>query len=148
MGPVTAHPSPGPHASACTYVSYNEDVARRLYLNVVKCHQIAYTYLTMVKANKIVYGGNIPVVFLKEGETFVAYSPALDLSTCGRSFDEARENFAEALELFFAECLKRGTLEQALRAYGWQRSHTKPPQWEPPMVVGQETLSVPVPSVN
>ena len=100
----------------------------------------------MAKSRKVIYGGQIPLVFLKEGEKFVAYSPALDLSTCGDTFDEARGNFEEALELFFAECLKRGTLERALATYGWQRSHTRPPQWEPPAMVGQESLHVPVPA--
>ena len=88
----------------------------------------------------------IPVIFLKEGEMFIAYSPALDLSSCGSSFDEARKNFAEALGIFVEECTKRDTLEQVLASYGWQKSDAHPPSWQPPLVVGQETLPVNLPT--
>ena len=43
----------------------------------------------------------ISVAFIKEGNQFVAYSPALDLSTCGNTLTEARSRFAEAAKLFF-----------------------------------------------
>ena len=102
----------------------------------------------MSKHQLVKYGGKIPVLFLKEGETFISYSPALDLSTCGSTFEEAKTNFSEALHLFFQECLKHGTLEAALESYGWKKSHKNPAQWQPPMLVGQESIAVDLPSVN
>jgi predicted RNase H-like HicB family nuclease len=47
--------------------------------------------------------------FTKEKESYVAFSPALDLSTCGQTIEEARKNFAEVLETFFEECIKRNS---------------------------------------
>lgn len=50
----------------------------------------------------------------KEGRSFVAYSPALELSTFGKTEVEARKNFAEAVELFFDEIEESGNLEWVL----------------------------------
>ncbi len=94
------------------------------------------------------YGGNIPVLFFKEGEMFVSYSPALDLSSCGSTFEEAKKNFDEALHIFFQECLKHGTLEVTLESCGWKKSHKDPVQWQPPVLVGQESMAVGLPSIN
>ena len=63
---------------------------------------------------KVRINSTIPLCFLKENKTFIAFAPALDLSTCGRTFEEAKKNFAEALEIFFEECLKMGTLGKVL----------------------------------
>jgi hypothetical protein len=38
----------------------------------------------------------IPVLFFQEGKKVVAYSPALDLSTCGNTEQQARKRFGEA----------------------------------------------------
>jgi predicted RNase H-like HicB family nuclease len=65
--------------------------------------------------SKVKIAATIPLCFLKEKNTFIAFSPALDLSTCGRTFDEAKKNFSEALEIFFEECLKMGTLLKILK---------------------------------
>ncbi len=46
---------------------------------------------------------NLPVSFLKEGKTYVAYTPALDLSSCGKTLVEAERMFNEAVTLFFEE---------------------------------------------
>jgi predicted RNase H-like HicB family nuclease len=51
---------------------------------------------------------NLPVSILREGKAFVAYSPALDLSTAGKSFDEAINRFDEAVQIFFEEMLEEG----------------------------------------
>lgn len=57
---------------------------------------------------------NLPVTFLKEKDRFVAYTPALDLSTSGETLEEARKRFVEAAMLFFEEITKRGTFDEAL----------------------------------
>jgi len=58
---------------------------------------------------------NLSVIFLREGDSFIAYSPALDLSTSASSFEKARSRFSEAARLFFEEIIKRGTLEEVLQ---------------------------------
>jgi predicted RNase H-like HicB family nuclease len=45
------------------------------------------------------------VAILREGKRFVAYTPALDLSTSGKTQAEAKARFQEAAELFFEELL-------------------------------------------
>ena len=91
----------------------------------------------------VAYGGQIPVLSMKEGGMFVFYSPVLDLSTCGPTFAAARRNFTEALKIFFEECLRHGTLDRALASYGWHKSSTRPTQWQPPVLIGHDSLPVP-----
>ncbi len=50
---------------------------------------------------------NLPLSIFKEGKTYVAYTPVLDLSTCGKTFAEAERRFNEAVEIFFEEMLKK-----------------------------------------
>jgi len=46
----------------------------------------------------------------EEGDKFVAYSPAIDLSTCGDTEEQARKRFIEAASLFFDEIISMGTV--------------------------------------
>lgn len=64
---------------------------------------------------KVKIKGTIPLCFMREKDSFIAFTPALDLSTCGRTFEEAKKNFAEALEIFFEECFKMGTLDTVFK---------------------------------
>jgi len=57
------------------------------------------------------------MVVLKEGKTFVAYSPELDVSSCGASVDQARTNLKTAVRLFLEEAEKMGTTTSAC----WRR---------------------------
>lgn len=77
---------------------------------------------------------------LKRKNNFIAYAPALSLSTCGHTFEEAKKNFAEAVNIFFEECLEHDTLEKALEQCGW----TQGKEWTPPAVVGQIDMPVEV----
>ncbi len=65
---------------------------------------------------------NLSVTFLKEGDQFVAYAPALDLSTCGKTLEEARRRFGEAAVLFVDELHRKGTLNEVLFGLGWQQT--------------------------
>lgn len=76
---------------------------------------------------------------MKEGKVFIAYSPALDLSTHGKSIDEAKKNFAEALGLFLEELVEHDTLDLVLENMGWKKKQS---QWQPPVGV-ERVLSVP-----
>ena len=95
---------------------------------------------------KIATDVTLPVVVFKEDDAFVAYTPALDLSTCGDTYEEAQRNFHEAVTLFFAECVSRGTLEDALASLGWRKTGKPSDGWVPPQVVGH--FDAPVPAIN
>jgi predicted RNase H-like HicB family nuclease len=51
----------------------------------------------------------------KEGDTFVAYVPALDISSCGATDDEARRNIRDAVRGFLAACADMGTIDEILQ---------------------------------
>ncbi len=85
---------------------------------------------------------SLPVTIFREGESFVAYTPALDLSSTGKTEQEARRMFAEAVETFFEELLEMGTLESVLGDLGWTKNKD---EFEPPKVVEHSLISVQVP---
>ena len=90
--------------------------------------------------SRVRFNMKLSVTFIKEGKQFVAYSPALDLSTCGKTLFDARRRFVEAAALFFEELNRRGTTREILRGLGWVN---KSGGLISPKIVGQETLPVP-----
>lgn len=74
---------------------------------------------------------NIPYFVSKEGSKFVAYSPAIDLSTCGSTEKQARKMFEEAANIFFDEIIEMGTLDDVLTECGWKKVTTDN-TWSPP----------------
>jgi len=77
---------------------------------------------------------NLPVSFLREGDKFVAYTPALDLSTSGKSFKEVQTRFKEIVGIFFEEIIEKGTINEVLVNLGWKKIQSK---WTPPIVISQ-----------
>lgn len=65
---------------------------------------------------------NVPVSYFKEDKSFVAYTPALDLSSAGKTLKEAEKNIAEAVSIFMEEILKRGTIDEVLSSLGWKKA--------------------------
>jgi len=53
------------------------------------------------------------LVFL-EDETYVAYCPELDVSSCGATIDQAKDMLRTAVRLFLEEAEKMGTLKDIL----------------------------------
>jgi len=83
---------------------------------------------------------SLPVLFIRERRTFIAYTPALDLSASGSSAKAARKNFETTLRLFFEEVMAAGTLDRVLREQGWSKQNHG---WEPPVEV-RKILFVPL----
>jgi len=54
----------------------------------------------------------------KEGKTYVAYVPELDLSSCGATDEEARRNIRDAVRGFLETSTEMGTLAEILEEAG------------------------------
>lgn len=48
------------------------------------------------------------IIVFKENETCVAYCPELDISSCGKSVEHAKEMLKTAVKLFLEEAKKNG----------------------------------------
>ena len=59
------------------------------------------------------------MIVFREGGSYVAYCPELDVSSCGRDTDEARVGLKTAVRLFVEECTRLGTLDQVLQEAGY-----------------------------
>ena len=55
----------------------------------------------------------------QEGNMYTAYCHELDVASAGRSLNEARKNLVEALEIFFEETARKGTLRSILAEAGF-----------------------------
>jgi len=84
----------------------------------------------------------VPVSIFREGKRFVAYSPALDLSTAGKTLQETQRRFAEAVEIFFEELDDLGTTNEVLAGLGWERVKRS---WKPPLPVSNDIQDFRVP---
>lgn len=94
---------------------------------------------------KLTLNITIPVTVLREGKSYVAYSPAFDLSTSADSFDKAQRRFTEVVSIFLEETIEKGTLESVLGSLGW---HKVKRTWAPPTVITHqmEPMSITVPA--
>ena len=72
----------------------------------------------------------IPYFVFQDGDKFVAYSPALDLSSCGDTEKEACKMFEDAARIFIAEIIRMGTVDDVLTECGWRKAEGG--SWSPP----------------
>lgn len=81
----------------------------------------------------------LPVSIFREGKHFIAYTPALDLSTSGKDYDQVKKRFSEIVGIFFDEVAKKGTLKEVLEDFGWTKVRK---QWNPPVLISQESQQI------
>jgi len=91
--------------------------------------------------DKVMLKLQVPVSILREDKKYVAYTPALDLSTSGKNYQEVKKRFTEIVNIFFEELIKKGTLEEVLRDLGWKKVQSR---WNPPIVISQESQTIQV----
>lgn len=70
---------------------------------------------------------------------FVAYTPELDVASCGSTEGKARQNLHEAVQIFLEEIGKKGDLPIFLEELGFQKTNKS---WVPP-IVSFESFSFP-----
>jgi len=77
----------------------------------------------------------LPVSIFREGDSFIAYTPALDISTSGKSYSQVKKRFGELVETFLEEIVKTGNLNDVLSDLGWEKIKK---QWMPPAMISQK----------
>lgn len=87
---------------------------------------------------------SLPVVITKQGKRFVAYTPALDISTSGKSEKEVKLRFEELANIFFEEISEAGTINDVLSELGWKKEQKK---WAPPQVVSSSSIGFHIPAL-
>ncbi len=79
------------------------------------------------------------VHIFKEGDTFVAHAPELDVSSCGSRPEDARRNIQDAVRGFLETAEEMGTLEQILEEAGYTHVGDS---WRAPEFVSLDHLTV------
>lgn len=93
---------------------------------------------------KPTFNYTLPVTIFREGDAFVAYTPALDLSSAGKTKVVARKMLAEAVEILFEELTESGNLDLVLMELGWTKVRGN---LVPPQVVEHAMVDIKVPAV-
>ncbi|MCD6283293.1 type II toxin-antitoxin system HicB family antitoxin [bacterium] len=78
-------------------------------------------------------------IVFEENGAFVAHCPQLDISSCGKSVDEARANILTAVRLFLEEAARMGTLREILNEAGYMPDNGRE---RPPKLVSTESMAV------
>jgi predicted RNase H-like HicB family nuclease len=92
--------------------------------------------------NKLTY--KLPVIITKQNRRFVAYTPALDISTSGKTEKEVKERFVEMVNLFLEEIIQANTINDILTELGWKKIQKV---WTPPQVVSSPFINMKIPTL-
>jgi hypothetical protein len=85
---------------------------------------------------------SLPVVITKQNKRFVAYTPALDISTSGKSEKDVKARFIELANVFLEEIIEEKTVDDVLSELGWNKVQKK---WTPPRVVSSQSIGLKIP---
>jgi len=77
----------------------------------------------------------------REGKVFVAYTPELDVSSCGDSVEEAKKNLRDAAQGFLKSAHTQGTLPLILEEAGYT---LKKNRWYEPELMTLDRFSLSV----
>lgn len=93
-----------------------------------------------IKINSV----RLNVQFIKHKDGVIAYAPALDLSTVGKTLMKAQKMIHEAVNLFLEDLIDRGTLDKVLSNLGWIYRRSS---WLPPQPIKEKAISLKIPTI-
>jgi predicted RNase H-like HicB family nuclease len=79
------------------------------------------------------------IEIFREGDSFVALSPELNVSSFGDTVEEAKASIKEAIQAFVEECERMGTLEDVLEESGFSRVDDS---WHSRELIEEENLAI------
>lgn len=63
---------------------------------------------------------NLEILLFQDGDVYIAYSPALDISAFGDTEESAKDEFGKTMKAYLEYCLNKKTLLADLKAHGWK----------------------------
>lgn len=99
--------------------------------------------MVTLKNMKKEFSFSLPVSIFREKEAFIAHTPVLNLTTSGKTFEEAKKRFDEAVDIFFEELAEMGTLDETLEELGWVKTTSG---WAPPTFIAHEIETFKMPA--
>ena len=69
----------------------------------------------------------------------MAYTPALDVCTSGKTEKEVKIRFAEIANVFLEELIEMGTINDVLSELGWTKVQKK---WTPPKIISSPFINL------
>jgi hypothetical protein len=100
--------------------------------------------LAMSKPKIKINSVRLNVQFIKHNDGVIAYAPALDLSTVGKTLKKAQHMLHEAVNLFLEDLIDRGTLDKVLSDLGWVYRRSS---WLPPQPIKEKAISLKIPTI-
>ena len=91
-------------------------------------------------SNKLSF--NLPILITKQNKRFVAYTPALDIATSGKSEKDVKTRFIELANVFLEEIFEAKTADDVLSELGWKKVQER---WTPPKVVSSRSIGLKIP---
>ncbi len=79
------------------------------------------------------------VHLFREGNTYVAHVPELDVSSCGETEEKARTNIKDAVRGFLEAAEDKGTLDEILEEAGYEHVGN---EWKAPVFVGLDRVTM------
>ena len=79
------------------------------------------------------------VIIFKEDDIYIAYCPKLDLSSCGRDVNHAKEMLNIAVKSFLEQAEEMGSLIDILEEAKYQKNSSG--RWVPPKLIATELVS-------
>lgn len=74
---------------------------------------------------------NIPLIIQQEHDFFIAYTPVFDISTQGKTQQQANDRFIELVQIYIEELLNDRSLDTVLTELGWKKENKS---WNPPII--------------
>src|ERR1017187_2406754 len=87
------------------------------------------------------------IIIKKEGDYYVAYCPALEVSSYGKTRAQAHKMFNEALEIFIEDTHAKGSFEKVLLQLGWKLQQVPVVKYTPPKLTAKgimEEIAIPL----
>ncbi|MDE0483375.1 MAG: hypothetical protein OXI67_12415 [Candidatus Poribacteria bacterium] len=86
----------------------------------------------------------VPEEIWKEGNMYTAYCPELDVASCGRDIEEARNNLIQVIEIQLEETARLGTIKTFLEEAGYDLNTSQSTLQLDKQVISFNQLTVPI----
>ena len=91
----------------------------------------------IARGTKVSVDVQVGIMYEEGSGEYIAYCPALNVSSFGESQKDAMRSIDQAIKLFVEETCEKGTFNQCLLDLGWRIMLKPIPEFRPPKITRQ-----------